>query len=102
MSTIIRPFKIQVTSIANTDNKVSADEEEACLGGVMQATNKPTKTYQAELESGYQQTARMGGRVLLSFFLRGNERRMHFPIENAIDCKVLHRNITRDDVDFIK
>ena len=65
------------------DNKVSADEEKAFLSQFEQDVKKPTKEYQAELESGYEQTAQMGGRVVLSFLSKANDVRIQFPLSRT-------------------
>ena len=76
-------YKEIVASIAKTDNKVSADEEKAFLSEFERAVKKPTKEYQAELESGYEQTAQMGGRVVLSFLSKANDVRIQFPLSRT-------------------
>ena len=67
-----------------------------------QAVKGPEKLYQAELVSGYQQTATMGGRVMGSFLSKANGVRLPFPIVKEIDCELMARKIPTDDKEFIK
>ena len=89
-------------SIATTRNKSSADEDKKRVSDFERAVKRPEKTYQAELVSGYQQTATMGGRVLFSFLSKANGVRLHLPIEDAIDKEIMARKIPTDNEDFLK
>ena len=50
-------YKEILATIEDTKNKTSADEEDKLVQDFERAVKRPEKTYQAELVSGYQQTA---------------------------------------------
>ena len=89
-------YKMIVASIEKTNNKASAEEQKGLEEGFAKSVKQELIKYKPELVSGYEQTAAMGGRVLLRVLTKKNG------FEVVIDCELRARRIPFDDEEFIQ
>ncbi len=83
-------------SIATKKNKSSAEESDKVAAGFERSMKGPTTTYKAELVSGFERTAVMGGKVELRDLKKGSG---HEPI---VDAEIIARKIMAELDEFVE